>query len=240
MLPVVILCGGLGTRLRPVVDDRPKVLAPVAGTPFLGHLLDHLRRQGATDVILSTGYLGEQVEAYAGDGGAWGLRLRYACEPAPLGTGGALRFAAETQALQGAFLALNGDTFFAGSLDRLLLCHGLRRATATLALARVSRPDRYGTVRTAAETGAVTAFVEKQAAPEGEAWINAGVYVLAPALVRSIPPATKVSLERDIFPRWIGRGLFGCRFPDTPFLDIGTPEDYARAPHVLHPPGDAA
>src|SRR5690606_14922656 len=89
MLPVVILCGGFGTRLRPAVGDRPKVLAPVAGRPFLDHLLTHLARQGCTDVVLSTGYLGEMVEAFAGDGASWGIGLRYAREPEPLGTGGA-------------------------------------------------------------------------------------------------------------------------------------------------------
>lgn len=234
--PVVILCGGFGTRLRPVVADRPKVLAPVAGAPFLSHLLAHLRRQGVTDVVLSTGYRAEQVAACAGDGRAWGLRVRYAREPEPLGTGGALRFAAEACGLR-TFLALNGDTFFSGALSALLVCHGLRRAAATMALVRVPDAARYGAVRTD-EAGAVTAFVEKDAAA-GPAWINAGVYVLTPALVRRIPAGTKVSLERDVFPQWLGQGLCGCRFPDATFLDIGTPADYARAAAVLPSPEDA-
>jgi mannose-1-phosphate guanylyltransferase len=231
--PAVVLCGGFGTRLRPAVDDRPKVLAPVEGRPFLDYLLARLARQGCTDVVLSTGYLGEMVEAFAGDGAAWGLRVRYAHEPAPLGTGGALRFAADSCGLQQPFVAMNGDTLFTGSLARLTAFHAAQPgARATLALVQVPDAARYGTVRTDAASGAVTAFVEKAAAT-GPAWINAGVYVLDPALLAAVPRGRNVSLERDVFPAWIGKGLSGCPFPDAAFLDIGTPEDYARAAALL-------
>jgi NDP-sugar pyrophosphorylase family protein len=229
---MVILCGGFGTRLRSVVADRPKVLAPVAGEPFLGHLLRHLRREGFTDVILSTGYLGERVEAFAGDGAAWGVRVRCVREPEPLGTGGALRFAAGHAGIEGTFLAMNGDTYFSGALEWLVACHHLRKARATLALVETPHAERYGVVRTGGK-GAVTAFVEKPEGATGTAWINAGVYVLEPDLVAGIPPGRKVSLERDVFPKWISKGLYGCRFPDAVFLDIGTPEDDARAPALL-------
>ncbi|WP_456425848.1 sugar phosphate nucleotidyltransferase [Rhodocaloribacter sp.] len=229
--PVVIVCGGFGTRLQGMVGDRPKVLAPVAGEPFLGHLLRHLRREGFTDVILSTGYLGERVEAFAGDGAAWGVRVRCVREPEPLGTGGALRFAAGHAEIEGTFLAMNGDTFFSGALEWLVACHHLRKARATLALVETPEAGRYGVARTG-EKGAVTAFVET---PEGAgaAWINAGVYVLEANFVAGIPAGRKVSLERDVFPAWIGKGLYGCRFPDAVFLDPGTPEDDARAEDVL-------
>lgn len=235
MLPVVILCGGLGTRLRPAVSDRPKVLAPVAGEPFLGHLLAHLERQGVQEVVLSTGYLGEQIAEYAGNGAHWDLRIRYAEEPEPLGTGGALRFAAKTARLDEAFIAMNGDTFFSGNLKWLIEAHETREAVATLALVEVEEDTRYGTVETD-ETGAVTAFWEKEAARTAPAWINAGVYVLGPALIAMIPEG-KVSLERDVFPRFVGRGLYGSAFPDADFLDIGTPEDYGRAATVLERSG---
>ncbi|WP_457651711.1 sugar phosphate nucleotidyltransferase [Rhodocaloribacter sp.] len=228
--PVVILCGGFGTRLRGVVGDRPKVLAPVAGEPFLGHLLRHLRREGFTDVILSTGHLGERVEAFAGDGAAWGVRVRCVREP-ELGTGGALRHAVARARIEGTFLAMNAGTFFSGALEWLVVCHHLRKARATLALVETPEAGRYGVVRTGGK-GAVTAFVER---PEGAgaAWINAEVYVLEADLVAGIPAGREVSLERDVFPAWIGKGLFGCRFPDAVFLDLGVPEDYARAGDVL-------
>lgn len=232
-LPVIILCGGLGTRLRAAVRDRPKVLAPVDGTPFLHYLLAYLRRQGYADVVLATGYLGEMIEDYAGDGAAWDVRLRYVREPEPLGTGGAVRFAAEQAGLATAAVVLNGDTFFSGALDALVDAHRARTdAAGTIALARVERADRYGAVETDPERGAVVAFREKTPGAAGPAWINAGAYVLEPRLVAAIPPGA-VSLERDVFPAWIGRGLYARRFPEATFLDIGTPEDYARAPGVL-------
>lgn len=233
MTTVVVLCGGLGTRLRGIVADRPKVLAPVGGTPFLDHLLAHLRRQGYRDVILSTGYLGEQVAAFVEDGARWDLRVRCVREPAPLGTGGALRFAADEAGLAAPFLALNGDTFFSGDLSRLEAFHRERAAVASLALVRVEKAMRYGTVEVEEESGAVAAFREKEAGREGPAWINAGAYVLGPALLAAISPGRNVSLERDVFPRWIGRGLFARPFPAATFLDIGTPQDFARAEALL-------
>ncbi|HMB93038.1 MAG TPA: nucleotidyltransferase family protein [Rhodothermales bacterium] len=230
----VILCGGLGTRLRGVVDDRPKVLAPVAGEPFLGYLLDHLQGQGISDIVLSTGHLGELVEDYVGSGDRWGVRVRCVREPEPLGTGGALRFVADALDVQEPFLVLNGDTFFSDALSQLVDFHAMRpEAQATLALVEVMQAARYGTVEADPKTGTVTAFLEKQPGRAGSAWINAGVYVLDPSLLSTIPPGRNVSLERDVFPRRIGRGLYACPFPDATFLDIGTPEDYARASQVL-------
>lgn len=233
-LPVVVLCGGLGTRLHAVMAGRPKVLAPVAGRPFLFYLVQSLVGQGFTDIILSTGHLGGMVEAYAGTGEAWGARLRYAREPAPLGTGGGIRFAAEAAGLNGPIIALNGDTFFSGSLERLVSFHqGLSGARASMALVSVDRPRRYGTVRFSPETGIVESFKEKQAGASSPAWINAGVYVLEPALVESIPRDQYLSLEQEVFPGLVGRDLRACPFPDAAFLDIGTPEDYERAAGFL-------
>ncbi|MFQ5568216.1 MAG: nucleotidyltransferase family protein [Rhodothermales bacterium] len=241
MMPVVILCGGLGTRLRAVMDDRPKVLAPIEGEPFLGYVLHHLCRQGFDEVFLSTGYLGEMVADYAGDGARWQLQVQCVHEPAPLSTGGALRYVADKMNVHEPFLALNGDTFFSGSLARLVAFHASTPgAQASLALVQVPRADRYGIVQAESRNGAIRAFLEKPAGPAEPAWINAGVYVLAPALIEAIPADRNVSLERDVFPRWIGRGLYGCRFPEARFLDIGTPEEYAQAPTVLPPlPGRA-
>ena len=234
-LPVLVLCGGLGTRLRAAVADRPKVLAPVGGAPFLSHLLAHLARQGFTDVVLATGYLGEMVEACAGDGSAWGVRLRYAHEPEPLGTGGAVRFAAHAAGIAGPLLVMNGDTFFSAPLGELVAFHRAREgAAASLALARVEDAARFGTVVHDPASGLVSEFVEK-GAQTGPAWINAGVYVLEPAaLAGQAPGPAAFSLERDVFPRLAGHALYGCPFPDAVFLDIGTPGDYARAPDVLN------
>src|SRR5690606_3010944 len=134
--------------------------------------------------------------------------------------------------LDGPLVVMNGDTFFSGALDDLVAFHRRRPAAgATIALARVDDAGRYGTVAFDPATGAVTAFVEK-GGQQGGAWINAGVYVLEPALREALPPG-RSSLERDAFAALAGRGLYGCPFPDAAFLDIGTPEDYARAAEVL-------
>jgi NDP-sugar pyrophosphorylase family protein len=228
MLPVVILCGGLGTRLRPVVKDRPKAMVPVDGTPFLAHLLDRLEAEGVTDVILSTGHLGEQIETFV-DRTTWAPTIQCIQEDEPLGTGGALRYVAEEADLD-AFVAMNGDTLFSGSVERLVQRHDAEDdAAATIALVRTDQPDRYGRVRFDDDTGAITGFDEKQSGIEGTVWINAGAYVLTPDVWTSIPAGETVSLEREIFPEWVGEGLYGCRFPDADFLDIGTPDDYEKA-----------
>ena len=220
-------------RLRPVVDDRPKVLAPIAGSTFLDHLLRFLKGQGVSDVVLSTGYLGEMVEAHAGTGERYGLSVRYAHEPQPLGTGGAIRYARDLLGIEGPVIAMNGDTFFSGSLEHLLHFHRSRpKAAGTLSLVKVPDARRYGSVSIDPETGEVERFVEKNKRA-ATSWINAGRYMLTPELIDSIPPGRNVSLERDVFPAYVRRGLYGCTFPDAHFLDIGTPDDYARAADVL-------
>jgi len=228
MLPVVILCGGLGTRLRPVTEECPKPLVPVDGRPFLSHLLERLEGEGVEEVVLSTGHLAEQVDAFV-ERTDWAFSLRTVREEEPLGTGGALRYVADNAGLD-AFVAMNGDTLFTGSVGRLTQFHDVRDdAAGSIALVQTDQPDRYGRVRFDETTGQIHGFDEKQAGIEGTVWINAGVYVLTPALWRSIQPGEKVSLEREVFPEWVGQGLYGCRFPDADFLDIGTPDDYENA-----------
>lgn len=229
--PVVVLCGGLGTRLRAVVSDRPKVLAEVAGRPFLGWLLAHLRAQGARMVVLAAGYRAEGIAAFASAEAPAGLDVRVVTEPAPLGTGGALRYAADAAGLAGPFLALNGDTFFSGALALLADAHRTRAARVTLALVHVPDAARYGAVQFDEATGGVTAFEEK--GREGPGWINAGAYAVAPEALAGLVPGRPASFERDVLPGLVGRGLYAVPFPEAAFLDIGTPEDYARAEAVL-------
>lgn len=227
-IPAVVLCGGLGTRLRSVLAEVPKVLAPVGGVPFLGHLLRYLQQQKVQEVILSTGYLGEQVEAFVREHTPGGMSVRCVREPEPLGTGGALRFTRDTANLNTPFFTLNGDTFFTGHLPVLLDTHRHKNALATLALVHVAQADRYGTVEME-QNGEVTGFHEKEAGL-GAAWINAGAYVLSAEALDLIPPGIPVSLERDIFPQLLAtHQLYARPFPDAHFLDIGIPDDFARA-----------
>lgn len=218
-----VLAGGLGTRLRSVVADRPKVLAPVAGRPYLAHLLDQLAAAGADDVVLLTGYGADQVRAAFGDAYR-GMALRYSVEPEPLGTGGAVRHAADLFT-RDAVLLLNGDSFCAVDLAELVVA-AQRAGQVGVALAHVDDVGRYGAVEIG-PAGRVTAFTEKGGAT-GEGWINAGIYLIPRDRLADIPAGRAVSLEREVLPRWVAdpgiRGVPGGRF-----IDIGTPESFAAA-----------
>jgi len=226
----LVLAGGLGTRLRPVVADRPKALVEVNGRPFITLLLDQLAAAGLRHVVLCTGYRGEQVQASLGQ--RYGpLRLDYSQEPQPLGTAGALRLALPQvpagPALDGPVLAVNGDSYCQVDLPAFWAWHQARAATASLLLTRVPDTRRYGRVERDGQD-AVTGFVEKSAA-DGPGWISAGVYLLARALLAAIPAGRPVSIEREVFPAWVGRGLYGCPLGGR-FLDFGTPEALAELP----------
>ena len=219
-----ILAGGLGTRLCSVVADRPKVLAEVRGRPFLAYLLDQLTNIGIRQVVLCTGYLGEKVQNVFGD--SYGnLSLVYSQESSPLGTAGALRLAL-TLFKSDSVLVMNGDSFCESNLIAFWTWHSARNAGATLLLTEVADTKQYGQVHFDAN-GLVLSFDEKDD-KGGPCWINAGIYLIKRHLLLTIPTDHAVSLEREMFPRWIGRGLYG--YPsEGRFLDIGTPEAYAAA-----------
>jgi NDP-sugar pyrophosphorylase family protein len=224
----VILAGGLGTRLAPVVGDRPKVLADVGARPFLAYLLDRLAVAGVRRVILCTGHRGGELRAAVGTAYR-GMRIAYSEEPTPAGTGGALRLAcARTDA--DPLLVMNGDSFWEFPLPAVWAAHRATGATATLVATEVPDARAFGRVCFGPD-GRVTRFEEKSPAP-GSAWVNAGVYVLARALACSIAAGRPVSLEREVLPAWIGRGL--CAYPARgSFFDIGTPRAYAAAQERL-------
>ncbi len=224
----VILAGGQGRRLRSVLQGRPKPLAPVRGRPFLGWLLRSLARQGIERVVLSTGYRAPEIQDFvdqerrAGD-----LRLQVVCvsEARALGTGGGLRNAL-AQVQTPCLLVLNGDSYFPFDLGDLMRRHRERRAIASLMLAQVADADRFGTVEID-DQSRIAAFREK-AGSSGRALVNAGVYLLEREVVTSIPSGRQISLEREVFPSWIGKGLYGVVGAGY-LVDIGTPESYAAA-----------
>jgi D-glycero-alpha-D-manno-heptose 1-phosphate guanylyltransferase len=223
-LSAAILVGGFGTRLRAVVADRQKVLAEVNNRPFLSYILDQLASSGIQNVVLCTGYHAEQVKEIIGNTYK-SLQIDYSVEDIPLGTAGAIR-----QALpilkSDPFLVLNGDSFCEFSLASLWDFHQESHARATLLLQEVEDTSRYGRVEVDSN-GEVKQFIEKNERG-GRGWINAGVYLLNQSLIQRIEPGKNISIEKDIFPNWIGQGLFGFQGQGR-FLDIGTPESYALA-----------
>ena len=221
----MILAGGLGTRLRGIVEDLPKPMARVAEKPFLEWLIRQVRSHEIRSAVLCTGYLGNIVEEYFGDGSKWGLSLSYSRETLPMGTAGALRLAIEKTRAR-TLLVLNGDSYCRYDLKRLLTAHESQKAAATLWLVPVAERLRYGTVATNPD-GSVSSFVEKDVKAEGE-YINAGVYLLNRDLIASIPQNIKLSLETEVLPSLVGRGLYAVR-GEGPFIDIGTPESFAIA-----------
>jgi NDP-sugar pyrophosphorylase family protein len=219
----VILAGGVGSRLKSVVSDRPKGLAEVNGRPFLAFLLDQLRGAGAARVVFSTGFLAPQIEEAFGDE-FHGMRIGYSHETTPLGTGGGLRRAADTVA-SSTLLVLNGDSYCEVDLTAFLT-DALRGRSPAIVLSRQLDTSRFGRVEHGPD-GRIDSFREKGESP-GAGWINAGIYALPRELVLAIPTGRPVSLEREVFPVWIGQGLRA--FPSTGrFLDIGTPESYREA-----------
>lgn len=222
-MKALILAGGLGTRLRGVVTDLPKPMAPVAGRPFLEYLLLQLARHGLTEVVLSTGHLAEKVSEHFGSGEQLGLHLSYSRERSPRGTGGAIKLATPLIGGQ-AVLVMNGDSVVDADLTEVAEGHRERNALATMVLTRVEDTSRYGAVEIG-DGGEIERFVEKREGA-GAGLINSGVYLLSPQVLQEIPDAERpVSLEREVFPSLVGRGFYGHSV-DGFFKDIGVPEDY--------------
>jgi NDP-sugar pyrophosphorylase family protein len=219
-----ILAGGFGTRLRSIISDKPKVLAEIRGKPFLAFLLDQLVDVGVRYVVLCTGYLGKQVQDTFGD--SYGnLHLVYSQESSPLGTAGALRLALPLFKSD-SVLTMNGDSFCDVNLNVFWAWHCERSANATLLLTKVLDTKWYGRVHVDTD-GLVLGFDEKDD-KGGSGWINAGIYLLTRSLLLTIPVNRAVSLEREMFPAWVGRSFYGYR-SNGRFLDIGSPETYAVA-----------
>ena len=222
-MQALILAGGEGTRLRPLTSTVPKPVVPLVDRPFIRFMLDWLRAHGVEDVVMSCGHMASGVRNVLGDGSAFGIRLRYVEEPRPLGTGGALKFAEPL--LDDRFLMLNGDVLTDMDLTAQIAQHEQTGATATLALTPVEDPSAYGLVRTRA-SGEVTEFVEKPSPDLIDTQnISAGAYVLERAVLELLEADQPASIERDVFPRLVGEGLYGY-VSGGYWLDIGTPERY--------------
>src|SRR5918911_3009846 len=222
-MQALILAGGEGTRLRPLTTTVPKPVVPLVDRPFVAFMLEWLQRHGVDDVVMSCGHLASGVRNVLGDGTALGIKLRYVEEPRPLGTGGALKYAEPL--LGERFLMLNGDVLTDLDLTAQIAQHERTGARGTLALTPVEDPSAYGLVRTGPD-GAVRGFVEKPAPDQIDTHnISAGIYVLERSVLDMLEPEQPASIERDVFPRLVGDGLYAY-VGDGYWLDIGTPERY--------------
>ncbi len=236
----IVLAGGLGTRLRPLTEMRPKQMLPIVDRPMIEHVVAKLAAEGVDDVVLSLGYRPDAFGVAYPSGRCGGAGLRYATESEPLGTAGALLFAARRAAADNGtgvggdpfaetFWALNGDVLTDAPLSELLALHRARGAEATILTIPMADASRYGLVESDG-TGRVSRFVEKPASgAETSGWINAGVYVLEPSVLARIPPGRPVSMERETFAAVAADGsLYALRSEDY-WIDAGTPASYLQA-----------
>lgn len=224
----VILAGGLGTRLQSVLPDLPKCLAPVAGRPFLFHVINYWRSQGIERFVFSLGYKQELVQAYLAQQFPT-LKYEVVIEAEPLGTGGAITLALQS-CLQPQVLVLNGDTLFRGDLHAAARTHQEHAPTCTLLLKPLTHFDRYGVVNTDS-SGQVHGFLEKQAVAAGQ--INAGVYLIDRHKMGEEELPLKFSFETDYLERFVAERKFMGLAQDVYFRDIGIPEDHRLADREL-------
>lgn len=226
-VPVLILAGGLGTRLRPIISDRPKVLAPLGHTTVLDFILEHLFALGLRDITLCVGYMKEKVRAHINDRSIpKDAIVSFSEEDSPLGTGGAIK-----KALQGCraemALVLNGDTIFPVDYALLLDQHTKNNADVSIALCEVEHTGRFGTVITD-DTGRIIGFKEKDAT-NAAGMISAGVYTFKKDVIERFELPAAFSLEKDFFEKHTDEiRMHGLVFSDD-FIDIGLPEDHAKA-----------
>lgn len=234
----VILAGGLGTRLRKVVSDVPKSLAPIAGKPFLDWLLTLLRRKGIDEVLLLLGYGAEKIVGFVGNGSKWGIKTAYSIENEPLDKAGALRNALAL-INRPTFFFLNGDTLLDLDFDEMLEFHLGKKAKLTIAVRPWKDLSRVDPVKIG-DNFKVTTFGVKDVPPEDDGlWlVNGGVYVVEKDVVERLP-LKRLSWEATVIPDLVEKGVVYAYVSRGYFIDIGVPDDYFRAqkeiPEILRP-----
>jgi NDP-sugar pyrophosphorylase family protein len=226
----IVLCGGAGLRLRSVVGNAPKGMADVAGRPFLETLFRQLHRHGFERVILAVGYQKDMIRSHFGDQTS-GLCLIYSPESSPLGTGGALRNAADLVESE-SVLVMNGDSYADADIGKLVATHRDTRADVSVVVVPADGRADCGLVLVGRD-GRVTRFEEKQSFVD-DRYVNAGIYMMSRQLLFEIPSGVEVSLEREFLPRWLQQDKYinGFIFPGR-CLDIGTPDRYLMAQEIL-------
>ena len=227
----VLLVGGLGTRLRSVAPSTPKPIVQVGNASFLELIVEQLKHNRIVDLVMCTGYLGEQIEAKFRDGREHGVKIAYSHELEPLGTGGAIKYA--ERLIEGAqhFIVMNGDSFLQVDFVELIKFHNMQDRLVTMTVVKAENCARYGTVIINSD-GKVQEFIEKSG-DEVPGLVSAGVYVFRRDVLDRLPEG-KSSLEKDLFPKLLGSGGIYAFQQQGMFIDIGTPEDYARAQQIYN------
>ena len=226
-MDAIVLVGGQGSRLRPLTETTPKQMLPVAGVPFVTHLLLRAREAGIDHVVLSTSYKAEVFSDHFGDGSALGIELDYVQETEPLGTGGGIRnVVSSLRAAPGdPVVIFNGDVLTGHDIAGQIDAHVQSTAAVTLYLTEVDDPRRFGIVPTDGH-GRVTAFLEKSEHPVTNR-INAGCYVFRRDVIDLIPAGRPVSVERETFPALLASDALVRAWVESAYwLDLGTPESF--------------
>ncbi len=222
----IILAGGMGTRLKTIISDLPKPMAPIMNVPFLTYQLNYLKYFGIKKVIFSVGYLSEKIIAHYNQSFE-NISIEYSIEKNPLGTGGGIRMAM-SNLNEDLVLILNGDSFFDLNLEQFYNLHLEQKAEFSLALRYVNNSERYGNIEFNS-SHQITSFIEKNQLNQS-GYINAGVYILSKKLyLQNTKPDINFSIEKDFFEKQLNQLIIkGFEFKDY-FIDIGIPEDYLKA-----------
>ncbi len=223
-LDIVILCGGLGTRLRSAEPDKPKVLVDVNGVVFLDLVIEQLAKQGVERIVLCTGYKADIIEKYYREND-FGIIIDFSREENPLGTGGALKNAREIIS-SNPFIVMNGDSICPVRLSSLIEYHDEAQAQATIVTSEVLNAEDFGSISIDEDLN-ITSFDEKVGGTEN-LLVNAGVYCFDQKVFEQFPQQEVFSLEKDVFPNLVGKGIYAYLSEDK-FLDIGTPERLEKA-----------
>lgn len=226
-MKALFLAGGMGTRLKPLTDDLPKPMVPIMNKPLLERNMANLKKYGIHDIVISTCYKSKYIQEYFGDGSKFGLAIEYVCEDIPLGTGGAIKKTGHLY--DDTFLVFNADILCNMDYGNLIKFHKSQSAAVTIAVTRVDNPSAYGVIEYDENDYAVS-FTEKPKAEEIKSnYINAGVYVIEPEILREIPENRPVSVEREIFPALLKDGKKVAVYKGGSYwMDIGTPEKYLQ------------
>lgn len=239
-MKAVIIAGGLGTRLRPLTYNTPKPIVPVANRPFVLLQIELLRQHGIREIILNLHYLSDEIKKVLGDGSQSGVKIFYSIEEHPLGTAGAVKNAEEFFDRE-PLVVFNGDALTDINISQIIEYHKKKKARATLTLTRVKDPTHYGVIITDAE-GRALQFVEKPSweqvanlSTDGPAnAINAGIYILDPAIFKAVPKGVNYSFERQLFPSLLEQGepVYGY-VSDRYWIDIGKPSQYRQVHEAI-------